>query len=410
MTEIDNASIVETILSAISGSDFLRATFAGPRRGPCVHPWVRVSVRPVELRHGQMLQITYFETRKSTTKNVPPAELASALAPVLEARFAGIHIDTQTQSLDIRISKKGKITLGQATRQEPALEASREHDRRKALPLPEGRADAFLERLGVLTRDGTVRPSMRAKFTQINAFLQQLEHCLASWENKPPSRPVQILDCGCGASYLTLATHHYLNTHLEIPARVLGVDINPEVIQSAGERLQRMDSEDVSFTCAPIGRVETPADIVLALHACDTATDDAIVQTIRSRAQVLLSVPCCHKHLQRQLHIAGPTEVLRPILRHGILRQRLADQVTDAFRALILRMHGYRTEIIEFTTTEHTARNLMIRAVYRGPQQDAQALQEYLEMKAFWQVIPYLETALGADFQSLLAQESHPIT
>ena len=249
----------------------------------------------------------------------------------------------------------------------------------------------MLEAMGILTRDGRVRPTMRAKYTQINEFLKLLAHVLDDAELRTMGREVSILDCGCGASYLTLAVHHYLKDVLDIPARVLGVDVNEEVIRKSVERSEGL-GEGLSFACGRIGAADAQPDVVLALHACDTATDDAIAQAIRSEARVLLSVPCCHHNLNDQLRAEGPAEALRPLLRHGILRQRTADLVTDAFRAVALRIMGYQTDVLEFISPEHTARNLMIRAV-RGCRRSARAafVREYLELCRFWGVAPYIE-------------------
>jgi hypothetical protein len=148
--------------------------------------------------------------------------------------------------------------------------------------------------------------------------------------------------------------------------------------------------------------VDVKADVVLALHACDTATDDAIAQAVRSEARLLLSAPCCHHALNKEVRAEGPAEVLRPILRHGILRERTADLLTDAFQALALRIMGYRTEVVEFVSSEHTARNLLIRAVRGAPSGDEALVREYVEMRRFWGVTPYIERALGGAFQRFL--------
>ena len=162
----------------------------------------------------------------------------------------------------------------------------------------------------------------------------------------------------------------------------------------------------LAFECGDVSRV-LPAhvDVMIALHACDTATDDAIAQAIAAEATVVLSVPCCHHHLNDQLRAEGPAEILRPILRHGILRERTADLVTDAFRAHALRIMGYRSDVVEFISPEHTARNLMIRAVRAGPAGDARHVREYIEMKRFWGVTPYIEQAIGEPLGCLLRRE-----
>jgi SAM-dependent methyltransferase len=396
-------SLGQIVTAAVLGPGFRRATFAGVTRGEVASPWVRVVVRPVELRGERHLQFSYFDAKKDTTRNYPPAEAAGPLCEVIAVGFSGVHVTTDSEEIDLRTTKKGKVLVG---RRAVALDASgpEPHNRVKDVPLPEGRADRLLEVMGVATADGRVRPTMRAKFTQINEFLKQLRHALDAANLRSLGRPVEILDCGCGSSYLTLAAHHYLNNVLALEARVLGVDVNEEVIRKSIERSDRVAANGLAFACGRIGGLEATPDIVLALHACDTATDDAISQAVRSEAKVLLSVPCCHHALNRELRAEGPAEVLRPLMRHGILRERTADLVTDAFRALALRIMGYRTDVVEFVSTEHTARNLMIRAVRGAPVGDAAFVAEYRELKRFFGVTPYIEAALGERFQRLIGE------
>ena len=401
-TELDHEPLRQLITDTILGPDFRRATFGGAVRGTLSSPWARVLIRPVELRGQRFLQFSYFDARKNITKNFRGQEISSPLNEILNIGYAGVHLSTRTEEVDIRTTKKGKIQVGRRQLATAAAEPQTAHNRIKDVPLPEGKADRLLEALGILTRDGHVRPSRRAKFTQINEFLKQLLHVLDEAGLRSLGRPVEILDCGCGSSYLTLAVHHYLNDVLGIPARILGVDVNEEVIRKSVERAERLGAEHLQFACSRIGTVATKADIVLALHACDTATDDAIAQAITSEARLLLSVPCCHHHLHDQIRPEGPAEVLRPLLRHGILQQRTADLVTDAFRALALRIMGYRTDVIEFISPEHTARNLMIRAVRGAPKGEMALVNEYLELRRFWGVTPYIEEALGEGFQELL--------
>jgi hypothetical protein len=258
--------------------------------------------------------------------------------------------------------------------------------------------------MGIMTAEGQVRPTMRAKYAQINELLKHLTTVLDDAGLLTLGRELQLLDCGCGSSYLTLGAHHYLNDVLGVPARILGVDVNEELIRKSLARSSQIGAESVSFACERIGAMEVQPDVVLALHACDTATDDAIAQAVRCGAMALLSVPCCHHELNARMQAEGEAEALRPIFRHGILRERTADVVTDAFRALALRVMGYRTEVVEFISTEHTARNLMIRAV-RGPAAgEAAFVAEYLQMRRFWGVTPYIETVLGEAFQAFISE------
>jgi hypothetical protein len=196
--------------------------------------------------------------------------------------------------------------------------------------------------------------------------------------------------------------HHYLNEVLGFPARITGVDVNEEVIRKSIAKAEKLRANRLEFACGPIGDAEVKSDIVLALHACDTATDDAIAQAIRGEAKLLLSVPCCHKNLNAVIRASGAAGVLRPILRHGILQQRTADIATDAFRALALRISGYRTDVVEFVGTEHTARNLMIRAVRGSKTGNRDDVEEYLAMRQFWDVTPHIEKLLGEPFRQLL--------
>lgn len=395
--------MLQLVKDAVTNDAFRRATFAGATRGaPC--EWVRVVVRPIDLRGARQFQFAYQGAKKAVTKNFLDDEVEAPLDELVGYGFAGVHITAGAEEIDIRTSRKGRVHVGRhRLKDAPPAPQAEAHNRIKDVPLPEGKADALLEVMGIATPDGRVRPTMRAKFTQINEFLKQLAHVLDDAKLHDLGRPAAILDCGCGSSYLTLAAHHYLNDVLHIPARVLGVDVNEDVIRKSVERADRLGA-DILFECRKIGTVDVPADIVFALHACDTATDDAIAQAVRSEARLLLSVPCCHHDLNKVIRADGPADVLRPLLRHGILLQRTADLVTDAFRALALRIMGYRTDVVEFVATEHTPRNLMIRAVRvrELAQPQAAEVSEYQELKRFWRVTPYIEKALGEPFQQMV--------
>jgi hypothetical protein len=402
----DTESVRQVIGDALNNSSFRRATFSGRTRGNSPSPWQRVVIRPIELRGERHLQFSYFDSRKNFTRNFRASEIEAPLTELLLIGFAGIHVSTRSDEIDIRSSRKGKVHIGRRKAEADEPNAPQPHNRVKDVPLPEGKADHLLEAMGIVTGSGRVRPTMRAKYTQVNEFLKQLTHVLDQAGLTALGREVQILDCGCGASYLTLAVHHYLNDIRGIPAYILGVDVNEEVIRKSVARSEHLGAERLRFACGRIDTIDSQPDIVLALHACDTATDDAIALAIRREARILLSVPCCHHYLNERIKPAGDAEVLRPLLRHGILQQRTADQVTDALRALVLRIMGYRTEIVEFISPEHTARNLMIRAVRGVPIGERALVDEYREMCRFWGVTPYLEKLLGEPFQALLGARS----
>jgi SAM-dependent methyltransferase len=388
----------DLIRAALASPGFVRAVFAGPPRRDRSARWTRVTVRPVATERGRSFQFEYFDDRQAFARNADdPAE---ALREVLAVGFANAHLFDGQEEIEIRTSKKGKVLVARRTAAKPSVPA--EHNRAKDHPLPEGLPDRLLETMGIATPDGRVRASHRDKFTQINEFLKLFAHALEPSGLAALERPLSILDAGCGSSHLTLAVHHYLNDVLRRPAEILGVDVNDAVIRKSVERAEALGAAGLSFACGPIGSIESKADIVIALHACDTATDDALAQAVRSDAKLVLAVPCCHKHLNRQLKPAGPSELLRPLLRHGILRERTADILTDAFRALALRIVGYRAEVMEFVNLEHTARNVLIRAV-RIPDGDvSEFAKEYRELKRFWSVTPYLEGVFGERFRGLV--------
>jgi SAM-dependent methyltransferase len=410
------------ILSLLANPALLRANFGGTPRFT-KSAIKRATLRPVELAGGRRLQLSCFDGRKVLYSNHNAEELPTALAQILAAGFSNVHISTTTEGIDLRLTKKGDLLIGRtpATPRSPSapravardtapavtLAPVEPHNRPKDLPLPEGSANPLLSALGILDRNHRVRPTERDKFTQINEFLKLLQHALpdaSTWhrhpaDGSPPhpdATPLTILDCGCGSSHLTLATAYYLNHTLKIPARLLGIDANEEVIEKSRARAEKLNAESpqklpIEFRTAKIGDLENlHADIVLALHACDTATDDALAQAVKSNAHLILAVPCCHKNLNSQLNIPS----LAPIHHHGILHQRQADLITDAFRALLLKVLGYRAEVIEFISREHTARNLMIRALKAQPAGNAAALDEYRRFKKFAGVTPYLEAKL----------------
>ncbi len=390
--------IPRLLRDAIRSEGFVRAGFAGAARHRGDSRWTRIAVRPVVVRGERLFQFEFFDERQSFAKNA--SDPAALLAEALAVGFSNIHVECAGERIEIRTSRKGKVHVSREAI--AAGGAAEGHNRAKEHPLREGLPNRLLEIMGIATPDGRIRASQRAKFTQINEFLKQFDHVLGASGLAEQDRPLAILDAGCGSSYLTLALHHYLNEVLKRPANILGVDVNDAVIRKSMERAESLGAAGLSFACGPIGSIEERADIVVALHACDTATDDALAQAVRSDAKLILSVPCCHKHLNRQLKAEGPSEALRPILRHGILRERTADILTDAFRSLALRVLGYRVDVVEFVNLEHTARNVLIRAV-RIPDGDVtEFVKEYRELKRFWSVTPYLEGVFGERFRRLV--------
>ena len=401
ISDLDRDKLRQLLADAILGPTFLRATFGGAARGRPT-PWIRVLIRPVELQSERWLQFSYFDPKKDITRNFRLEEARVPLDELIELAFAGIHITTAAEEIDVRNTKKGKVLIGRkaSTSPTPAMTPLGEsHNRTKDLPLPEGRANRVLEVMGILT---WMDESDQQCATHPDQRVPQASH------SHPERCRIANSRARCGNPRLRLrlelpdlSVHHYLNDVLSIPAHCR-VDVNEELIRKSTARAERLSMSGLAFECGRIRTLMAKPDIVLALHACDTASDDAIAQAILTEATIFLGVPCCHQNLNHEIRAEGDASVLRPILRHGILLQRSADLVTDAFRALILRIMGYRTDVVEFVGTEHTARNLMIRAVRGASRGDAEDIRQYLEMRSFWNTAPYLERLLGAEFQRLL--------
>ncbi|MGL4420177.1 MAG: methyltransferase, partial [Gemmataceae bacterium] len=359
----------------------------------------RIIIRPIELRGERQWQFQMYSDRQCHTKNYPAPKLDTALKPFVDFGYSAWRLEVGIVGTDLRLTRKGQLTVGQS-KLATATSGIATHNRSKDVPIPEGRADTLLEALGIMTAAGMIRASMRAKYTQINEFLKHLDHALAEIDTLNRS-PLRILDCGCGSSRLTLAAHHYLNHIQNRPAELLGVDVNPAVIAASAARAEELGAEGIQFACATIARTAVAPDIVFSLHACDTATDDALALAVEQQAALILSVPCCHKNLNQQLSLSSAAAVMAPLLRHGLFHERQADLLTDTFRALALQIMGYKVRIVEFTSPEHTARNVMLRAT-RSLTDTTKARQEYIALKAFWGVSPYIETALGASFRERL--------
>ena len=415
---------------------FVRLVLKGRRREGTI-PWLQVIVRPVLIKNERHLQFSYFTDKQVITKNYRGSEVEEKLNELLALPFNTLHAQSTHEDVVVQITKKGKpiihrnaptryvggvsragagqtyLSPGQDSRAptiyglgnslDPTVLA---HDRSKKLPLPADRPDRFLQAIGIMDAQGKVFPSMQGKFSQVNEFLKLLDH-MGELERFGKS-PLNILDCGCGSAYLSLATYHYLNDIRGIPARLVGVDINGVLMQKDNEQSEALGFSAACFQKSRIidYQPEVPPDIVLALHACDTATDEAIAQGIKWRARLILCAPCCHHDLNQQFPTAGLHHLpdvapFSPVLRHGILKERLADILTDAFRALVLRMMGYKTDVVEFVSSEHTDKNLLIRAIKRSHTDNAAFVQEYLALKNFWGVTPYVEKLLGEQFSSM---------
>lgn len=330
---------------------------------PAAPPGIRkVSCEPVVVRGEPHWQIALFTATQVTHRNLTRRVARTELVR-LATQFRQAQLHTPT----VRVTLKPPRQRGQLwriLRQDPVLAPPPlpvAHNRQPRHPLPEGTPCPFLVEIGVMTPEGQVRSARQAKFRQVNRFLELVQDLLA---DLPRGRPLRIVDFGCGKSYLTFALHHWLTGPLEREVEITGLDLRADVIADCRQIAARLGCAGLKFEQGSIARFQPsgPVDLVVALHACDTATDDALAQAIGWQAGAILAVPCCQHELAPQL--AGPG--LAAMLRHGILRERLAALATDALRAGIVELAGYSTQVIEFIDLEHTAKNLLLRARRRS--------------------------------------------
>ena len=388
--------VQERILAPTS---LIRAVFSGGQKGASL-PWTRVIVRPVELRGSIHLQFSYFEEKKDVTKNYLE-DAAAKVEELLALPFRNIFVESRDGNLQVNISKKGKALVS-SPKSISAPVADLSHDRQKSKLLSAENSAPFLRAVGIMTEDGRIRADMQRKFKQINEYLRLLDET-DSFEALN-GQPIHVVDFGCGNAYLTFAIYYYLHDILRLDVHVTGVDIKADLIESHQSKAESLGWDQLHFHAGQIAdyRPDVIPNVVIALHACDTATDDALAQGIRWDSKLIVCAPCCQHELQEQMsHIPMPTPLL-PVFSHGILFERMGDILTDTFRATILRIMGYRTDVTQFVPIEHTARNLMIRAVKTSPPGNVRWVEEYRNLKAFWQVTPYLERLLGDPYAQVL--------
>ena len=370
----------------------------------------KVQLRPFEKNGELYYQFTRQYDKKATHLNLPAGEAPAYLAGLLESLFHQCILYTPEQDYHL-LCFGGKLKCKTLPPSRQPREENLAHDRSRSYLLsPKGGYD-FLIRLGVMDREGRVLPSRYDKFRQINKYLELVADCIRLL---PKDRTVRIVDFGCGKSYLTFALYHYLVKVLGLDVQLIGLDLKEDVVDFCNgvardlgyQRLSFVKGAIKGFSLEEFARRFVPdgspakaadsdsgaIDMVVTLHACDTATDDAIVQALRWNCRVLLTVPCCQHEFYSKISNPDMTAVTR----HGILKERLAAILTDAVRGQLLESLGYTTGIMEFIQTEHTPKNLLIKGVRRGerPGWNPEAFEEYRRMTTQWNVRPYLEDQL----------------
>ena len=374
-TDCLNETLIRVILSNPSSKDGV----------------IKICARPMLKNKSLLFQIEEYTKTQVFHKNLTAGDAGSYLTGKLSsdtssqtASFKNALVETQSFTANVLVSKKGTITIKKkmnASTKQPKISLS--HNRKKKYILEEGIPVPFLIDLGVMTQNGNIVNAHYDKFRQINRFLEYIEDILPSL---PTGRELRILDFGCGKSYLTFAIYYYLKVLKGYPVRITGLDLKEDVIRHCNELAVKYGYDKLEFLCGDIAYYDgcSQVDMVVTLHACDTATDYALAKAVGWGAKVILSVPCCQHELNKQMK----NDLLSPVLHYGILKERMAALMTDGLRAQILEANGYRTQILEFIDMAHTPKNLLIRAVYNGHCADNKAQID--ELLAAFDVNPTL--------------------
>lgn len=360
----------------------------------------KIKIRPVMLKGAIVFQETVYQGTKVFHNNYQDVEIRPRIEQYLAWDFKQCEIEHTNIKATILVSKKGKITIkkkqnGKESEETKRQEFSMAHNRVKRYILKEDVAVPFLVDLGVQKADGSIIRPRYDKYKQINRFLEFIEDILPAL---PADREIKIVDFGCGKSYLTFAIYYYLHELQGRDVAITGLDLKEDVIARCNALSRQYGYHKLQFIKGDIARYaadmqDVGVDMVVTLHACDTATDYALEKAVKWGAKVILSVPCCQHEVNRQI----ACETLQPILQYGIIKERMSALITDALRADLLRAEGYETDLLEFIDMEHTPKNILIRAVKkeeRNEEKRQKALKQVSEMTEFLQINPTLQRLL----------------
>lgn len=392
-------SLVDAINDAcahiLNTNTLVRVVLSGRRRN-MAPDFERIDIRPVEIKGSVALQLSYSDGRTKSVKNLSIEE--QPILKLLASGYANILVEHTSGSMSIRITKSGDA-LVHFEKMELTQDLS--HDKKKVRLLDP--ADPFLLEVGIADYKGVIKPTKQDKYLQVEEFLRLLIPTVhaaigAGHIHQPTNtHPLKIVDLGCGHAYLTFAAHQYLHS-IGIPVKITGIDVRTASRDRNNAIAEKLGiTSTISFRAEEIATTTAEdADIAIALHACDTATDDAIAWAVNGDVKLMLIAPCCHHDIQTQMLITP--EPWGALTKFGLMKERLGDLLTDSMRAQILRIVGYRVEVIEFIGGEHTPRNLMIRALKTGAAPDAIDTQRYREMCNQWGVTPVLEGKIPSLF------------
>lgn len=346
---------LKQLLENILNENLLQIVISGQKQKEAI---LKIKIRPMNHKGMLVFQASSWDGKKEYHKNYSAEELIPVVLVWMSRDFKQMQADTTELSATVLVSKKGKVTVKTKKCSAKREQADLSHNRTKQYLLPEGTPVPFLVKLGVMTPEGKVVRAKYDKFRQINRFLEFIEDICP---HLAKDRELTMIDFGCGKSYLTFAIYYYLHEIKGYDLNIIGLDLKEDVIEHCDALAREFGYEKLHFLTGDIADYEgvTQVDLVVTLHACDTATDYALAKAVEWNAQAILSVPCCQHELNNQMH----SEILEPVMKYGLLKERMAALITDGLRASLLEEAGYQVQVLEFIDMEHTPKNILLRAV-----------------------------------------------
>lgn len=379
--------IIDLLKTVLDNETLIKLAFGDLRKKS--NPFKKAVLRPLLLQGELCYQIEYHFQNKVTHKNLTRDQCLELCTELMTEVFKQMNLFSTDADYQVLASNpdKPRVVKKAATKTMPALS----HNKEKNYIIPDRTPCDFLIRLGVMDQSGEVIQKHYAKFRQINRFLEIVSDIIDFLPAK--TEPLRIVDFGCGKAYLTFALYHYLKVELKKEVEIIGLDLKEDVIDFCNRVAEDLNYDELRFMKGDIAEYseQAKADMVVTLHACDTATDYALIKAVGWDASVILSVPCCQHELFSQIS----DDLHHPILKHGILNERFCSILTDGLRGLKLEEQGYEVSMIEFTSLEHTSKNIMIRAVKTG-KKSASSGEEYRRLKEYWHVNPAIGQLTGS--------------
>lgn len=368
-------NIQEIIKNSLSENKFIYGVFTTPRN-KSENPYIKITARPIFIKNENMIQFEKFTEKQAFHDNYSYSEATEKIENLILNEYRNINLFTEDADFQFIVSKKGSIKVAE---KEPTKKQKIEtHNKKKQYIINENEPCDFLTYLGVMNKDGAVYAKKYDKFKQINKFLEIVDDSLKGKELKDD---FMIIDFGCGKAYLTFALYYYFYFLRKIKVKIIGLDLKDEVIEFCNETSRKLNYEHLKFIYGDIRDFEykSNVDMIVTLHACDTATDAALVKAIKWNTDIILSVPCC----QHEFYDKVSNDNLEPMIKHGLIKERISSLVTDSLRGLFLEKMGYKVQLMEFIAMEHTPKNILIRAVKTDKTNQA-IEKDYEDFKKFW--------------------------